>query len=706
MRKPSLIPAILFLVSVCTSVSAQISAGANKRTVALLDLTINNAETSDAEMFSAKHILKTAGIPFIVTSDVNIAKNYGLILASSRFDVSTFALPEKDSLISYVTNGGVLIVPNMKDPYFYPLFGIAADAYSTTHYSMKFNNFLGGPCFKWLNDSLEQTISLGDTSYASVISSRSYTLVNALQMAVFDDSTTAISKKSYGAGGAYALGFSFRNLIIINQQDLDYDANRSYSNGFEPTSDAIMLFVKGIYLAHAPRAAWWHTSPYDSKTSLIITHDVDATSAYDTMYYYSQYEKSLGIKASYFFTTHYINDGLLDDFYNLSTIPKMQDVLNDGHVAGSHSVGHFPDFDDEVAFPLGVLGNDTSNYAPYNSGSGSTVGGTVLGETEVSKEILENQFGITVKTFRAGHLCYNDKIINALDTLGYTNSTTLSAANVLTSFPYQQRKDHVLAGAVSTVWEYPMTISDVFSQAEGPISPVNYPQKVAIWLDVIERNMDNNAPNVLLIHPTRLFKLTAEQDLIGALPPGVFITNMDFFADYWQKRNIASFTSYVSNDTLTVIIPSVNFPVDPSLGIVVDKGQQLAHIKAQNENGYPIAVTSANFNTDDVILHFEDYVTVGMGPAKNNPEKQFFINVYPNPASHTCTFVFKLDAPAKVTLEVTDVLGNAVTLIANKSMGEGKQEVLFNTAELSAGVYFYKITANSESASKKLIISK
>ena len=40
----------------------------NTRTIALLDLTQKNSETSDAELSSAKHILITAGIPFIITT--------------------------------------------------------------------------------------------------------------------------------------------------------------------------------------------------------------------------------------------------------------------------------------------------------------------------------------------------------------------------------------------------------------------------------------------------------------------------------------------------------------------------------------------------------------------------------------------------------------------------------------------------------------
>ena len=139
---------------------SQINSSTNSRIVALLDLTLKNAETSDAELYSARYILKTAGIPFIVTTDINVAKNYGTVLASSKFDLSTFTTPEKDSVISYVNRGGVLIAPNVRDPYFNNLFGISAYLNSNARYLVKFNSFLNDPSFKWLNDTREQTISL------------------------------------------------------------------------------------------------------------------------------------------------------------------------------------------------------------------------------------------------------------------------------------------------------------------------------------------------------------------------------------------------------------------------------------------------------------------------------------------------------------------------------------------------------------------
>src|ERR1043165_3477418 len=135
----------------------------------------------------------------------------------------------------------------------------------------------------------------------------------------------------------------------------------------------------------------------------MVTHDVDATTAFESMSYYADYESSIGLSSTYLITTHYINDGALSDFYNPGSIPKVQYLQSKGHVIASHSVGHFVDFDIDTIVPLGVLGNTPSTYLPYSSGTiGSTVGATVIGEVEVSKNLLEADLGATIRTFRAG----------------------------------------------------------------------------------------------------------------------------------------------------------------------------------------------------------------------------------------------------------------------------------------------------------------
>ncbi|MEO6303628.1 MAG: T9SS type A sorting domain-containing protein, partial [Bacteroidia bacterium] len=281
---------------------------------------------------------------------------------------------------------------------------------------------------------------------------------------------------------------------------------------------------------------------------------------------------------------------------------------------------------------------------------------------------------------------------------------TFSAADILTNFPYQQHKNRSTSGALATTWEYPMTISDDF--VSTPISATNYPQKVAIWQDVIARNMENNAPNILLIHPTRQYKLTAEQDLIAGLPPGVFVTNVDLFANYWKARDAISFTSMISNDSLIIVVPAAFLPLNSMISFVVDKGQLLASIKAQDEFGNTITIIKSNFNTNDIILHFENYPAVGIKTNNSSSGNNFFLSCYPNPANNMCTFDFILEQAGKTKLELIDRLGKVVSIIEDKKLNEGRHTIPFNTSILSPGIYFYKITTESGSATKKLIISR
>lgn len=69
---------------------------------------------------------------------------------------------------------------------------------------------------------------------------------------------------------------------------------------------------------------------------------------------------------------------------------------------------------------------------------------------------------------------------------------------------------------------------------------------------------------------------------------------------------------------------------------------------------------------------------------------------YPNPFNPTTTISFSLPAESFVTLKVYNILGQEVTtLYDNQLLSDGDQSVAFNAMNLSSGVYFYKIIAQS-----------
>lgn len=82
---------------------------------------------------------------------------------------------------------------------------------------------------------------------------------------------------------------------------------------------------------------------------------------------------------------------------------------------------------------------------------------------------------------------------------------------------------------------------------------------------------------------------------------------------------------------------------------------------------------------------------------------------YPNPFNPKTIITFSIPKSQSVSLNVYDALGNEVaSLINNTVLSGGKYKVDFdiNRFNLSSGLYFYKLTAEGFSASKKMIVIK
>jgi hypothetical protein len=84
---------------------------------------------------------------------------------------------------------------------------------------------------------------------------------------------------------------------------------------------------------------------------------------------------------------------------------------------------------------------------------------------------------------------------------------------------------------------------------------------------------------------------------------------------------------------------------------------------------------------------------------------------YPNPFNPATTIKFNIPQNGMVKLSVYDITGREISNPVNSRMNAGSYEVSFNAANLSSGVYFYRIdAAGSEGLSftetKKMILVK
>lgn len=79
---------------------------------------------------------------------------------------------------------------------------------------------------------------------------------------------------------------------------------------------------------------------------------------------------------------------------------------------------------------------------------------------------------------------------------------------------------------------------------------------------------------------------------------------------------------------------------------------------------------------------------------------------YPNPFNPTTSVQYVIGSQQFVTLKVYDILGNEVATLVNEYKSAGSYEVEFDASQLSSGIYIYRLTAGSFSATNKMTLLK
>ncbi|WMJ75426.1 GEVED domain-containing protein [Cytophagaceae bacterium ABcell3] len=104
-----------------------------------------------------------------------------------------------------------------------------------------------------------------------------------------------------------------------------------------------------------------------------------------------------------------------------------------------------------------------------------------------------------------------------------------------------------------------------------------------------------------------------------------------------------------------------------------------------------------------------DYVLINKEPAiVGNREKKVVVknaNIfnYPNPFNGHTTFKVSLEEPQHVRLEVLNMLGQIVGVVADQTVSAGEHEFEFNSPGLQTGTYLYRLSGEGINITKKMI---
>ncbi|HQI42131.1 MAG: hypothetical protein B6D44_17265 [Ignavibacteriales bacterium UTCHB2] len=79
---------------------------------------------------------------------------------------------------------------------------------------------------------------------------------------------------------------------------------------------------------------------------------------------------------------------------------------------------------------------------------------------------------------------------------------------------------------------------------------------------------------------------------------------------------------------------------------------------------------------------------------------------YPNPFNPTTTIEFQIPVSGFVSLKIYDVLGNEVKALLNEQKKAGFYYIKFDASDLISGIYFYKLSFEKFSATRKMTVLK
>lgn len=89
-----------------------------------------------------------------------------------------------------------------------------------------------------------------------------------------------------------------------------------------------------------------------------------------------------------------------------------------------------------------------------------------------------------------------------------------------------------------------------------------------------------------------------------------------------------------------------------------------------------------------------------------NPSDYSLKQNYPNPFNPSTNIEYSIPEASFVQLKVYDVLGNEVATLVNEEQNAGVYRADFSGTDLTSGTYFYRLSTDSFSESKKMLLLK
>ncbi len=102
------------------------------------------------------------------------------------------------------------------------------------------------------------------------------------------------------------------------------------------------------------------------------------------------------------------------------------------------------------------------------------------------------------------------------------------------------------------------------------------------------------------------------------------------------------------------------------------------------------------------------YSTTGIDDRDGSmlPNSTGLVQNYPNPFNARTMISFELQAQSEVSLDIYDLLGRHVETLVEEMMPAGSHSIVWDAGDMSSGMYFYKLTTDDISETKRMLLIK
>lgn len=475
------------------------------------------------------HGLKSIGVPFTVTTEANVALRHDVIMVYPMLTGSNTAPATLQALARHVRSGKTLIGFSVIGGGMPDVFGFTE---TVEHRFRDALNFSTADDFvrSFVSDSDEAQIRLAGASASDTgVPGVSYQEPKLPALASYGDGTAAITHNVFntpdGIGHAYAIGIDFGHFILRAHNARFTNRASSYVNEYQPKLDSLLRFLAAVYQEGEPDSLTLYPTPNNKLFTALITHDVDFTQSMRNATQYAESEANQGIVGTYFIQTKYMRDYNDNAFFAASSADTLIRLDALGAEIASHTVAHSNEFRN---MPLGSGTEAYPDYQPFVRDFDTVRDASIMGELRVSKFLLEQLGGQTVRAFRPGHLSLPTALPQALQASEYSYSSSVTANEVLTHLPFKLMYDRGYDAEVA-VYELPVTIEDEAGRLGDRLEEaITIAHKIGRYGGLV---------NILIHTDITGHKLAFQEGFVDEFADSAHFTTVGDFGDWWAARD-------------------------------------------------------------------------------------------------------------------------------------------------------------------------